>query len=565
MEEEESYWKQVMGKHQTRREMLRKMGLAGIGLAGVSLINYGVRQPAETLTMALAAETTPAASGKVKPKGKITYTMSTDVGTNDPMVLTGGIDTLYYLAMYESLAARDLDGKLQPSLATSWKITDKGMTLEFTIRKGVKWHNGDPLTAEDVKFTFDRTKLPLAAKGGYQTLLKAIGEVQLAGEDKVVIRLKTPDGLMLNRAGVVMILPKKYIEKVGDDGFEKAPIGTGPYKFVKRVKAEFMELEAFEDWWGPQPWDSTFTQVKNVTLKHVPEHETRISMLKTGEADIIEGVLPKSAKDLEGIQGVKVLKEFPAQVIPIIFATFPETVPGTNIPNPFRDKKVRQALYMAVDRKAIITGIMRGLASELKGPWAKPIIGTDESAITPYPFDPKKAKQMLEQAKFPFDREWPVFAYTSSPGAPEAVEAAAGYWQQIGVKAKYTKMEVGTLMEKWQKHTEIYPFQFIRFQFPDFDPANVAYYAWRCGGWLSQMCDPELDKLMNEAEAAFEPEERDKVWKKVYLRFHEEALMLPLYNDVLIYGMGKRVNWKVPKGHIEPYGLERVTWSPGNP
>src|ERR671930_2304648 len=184
-----------------------------------------------------------------------------------------------------------------PSLAESWHVSPDGLVYDFTLRKGVKFHNGDLLTAEDVKFSFERYK-GAAAK----TLKDRVAAVETPGPLHVRFRLKNPwpDFMTFYTAasGAGWIVPKKYVEKVGDEGFKKAPIGAGPYKFVSFTPGVELALEANERYWRKSP------SVKRLVLKAVPDETTRVAMLKRGEVDIAYGLRGPVAEDVRRTAGL---------------------------------------------------------------------------------------------------------------------------------------------------------------------------------------------------------------------------------------------------------------------
>src|SRR5713101_4066368 len=183
-------------------------------------------------------------------------------------------------AIHDALT-KPMPGKLiTPSLAESWSVSKDGLSYDFVIRKGVKFHNGDPVTAEDVKFTFERYK------GASAPLLKdRVKEIQILAPDRVrfVLKQPWPDFMAFygtSATGAAWIVPKKYVEKVGDEGFKKAPVGAGPFKFVSFNPGIELVLEAFPDYWRKPP------QVKRVIMRSIPDESTRAAAVKTGEAEV---------------------------------------------------------------------------------------------------------------------------------------------------------------------------------------------------------------------------------------------------------------------------------------
>lgn len=505
----------------------------------------------------------PAASKKL-PRGEVVYMMVNDLGTLDPLNLAGGTDTPVYMALYDSMTWSDKEGKDHPGVVVGWRYLDQ-KTVELKFRKGLKFHNGEAFTAQDFEAAVKKGYTEYAAKSGIMTVLKYVESYEVMDDYTFVFHLKDPLATFLLRVTgntfTSLLQPKDYIAKVGNKGFEKKPVGMGPYKFVERLKGEHIKLTASTNWYGPRPWDGP-VQVKDVKIIFIPESETRQAMLRTGAGDIDEMVLPKIAQGMVKDPKLKIVRVLPNQFIQFNINTAVKKIPGTNIPSPFLDVRVRRAISMAIDKKAIIDGIMMGFAQETVGPWNSPVMGAAPDEVTPILYNPEGAKKLLKEANFPFDQKYDMVAYKTSPGAAEAMEAVVGYLNQIGVKTNFKLVEVGTLMKWWQDPTreKTYPFQFLRHQTTSSDPVGFTYYAWGTKKWLSVVWDEGLDKLLAERETIFDDAKARVHYKKIYKYAQENVINITIYQDVLLHGLGSRVDWWIPKGSIEPYGLERITW-----
>src|SRR5512136_2871641 len=222
-------------------------------------------------------------TGGAAPEGQMTWAVHVSLAPTwlDPAETEGIITPFMVLyALHDALVKPMPAGDNTPSLAESWTQSRDGLVYEFVLRKNVKFHNGDPVTAEDVKFSFDRYK-GAAAK----LLHDRVREVQIVDPGRVRFHLKEPwpDFMTFygtSATGAAWIVPKKYVEKVGDDGFKKAPIGAGPYRFVSFTPGVELVLEAFEQYWRKSP------SVKRLVLRVIPDEATRLAALKRGEVDI---------------------------------------------------------------------------------------------------------------------------------------------------------------------------------------------------------------------------------------------------------------------------------------
>src|SRR5882672_5439161 len=229
------------------------------------------------------------------PAGQVTLAVTVTLAPTwfDPAETPGVITPFLMLYVLHDALVKPMPGNAwAPGLAESWTMSKDGLTYEFVLRKGVKFHNGDPLTAEDVKYSFERYK------GGGASILKArVAAVEIVDPQRVRFRLKNPwpDFLTFYTAasGAGWIVPKKYVEKVGDEGFKKAPVGAGPYKYVSFTPGVELVMEAFEGYWRKTP------SVKRLVFKVIPDESTRLAALKRGEVDIAYSIRGELAEEMQ--------------------------------------------------------------------------------------------------------------------------------------------------------------------------------------------------------------------------------------------------------------------------
>src|SRR5712692_5117607 len=243
----------------------------------------------------------PSAARADAPAGQVTWAVSVSLPPAwfDPAEATGTlIPFSVYYALHDALA-KPLPGKaMAPSLAESWSASADGLTYEFVLRQGVRFHNGDPVTADDVKFSFERYR-GVSAKA----LKERVRQVQVVDPHRVRFQLQESWADFLTfyatpATAAAWIVPKKYLEKVGDEGFKKAPVGAGPYRFVSFNPGVELVLEANEQYWRKSP------SVKRLVLKAVPDEVTRAAMLKRGEADIAYALRGPIAEDIRRTPGL---------------------------------------------------------------------------------------------------------------------------------------------------------------------------------------------------------------------------------------------------------------------
>ena len=298
-------------------------------------------------------------------------------------------------ALHDALVKPMPSGLNTPSLAESWTVSKDGLTYEFLIRKDAKFHNGDPVTADDVKFTFERYK-----GSGAKLLKDKVKEVQIVAPNRVRFILKEawPDFMAsygTSATGAGWIVPKKYIEKVGEDGFKKAPVGAGPYKFVSFNPGVELVLEAFPDYWRKPP------SVKRLVMKSIPDETTRAAAVKTGEVDaaylfggaIAEELTPDAGREARGAAGLRhLLAGFPRPVGPEVTvarsARSARGQPGHRSPGPQsgRDARVRETdgLVRAPDVRvrAADSSALRTIPSAPSSSWSRPASPTASTAAT---------------------------------------------------------------------------------------------------------------------------------------------------------------------------------------
>ena len=390
------------------------------------------------------AKAQPTPTPKPKPKEKTTFRIAVgiDPDTLDPVATT--TTTVGNMVDYvvETLVRIDKEGKLQPLLATSWEVSDDGLTVTFHLRKGVKFHDGTPFNAKAVKFNIDRmldpnVRVPIRAP------YTPIKSVEVVDDYTVRLHLKEPSAPLVNAfswttAG--MISPAS-INKFGNSYKSVVhPVGTGPYVFKERVKGEHITVEKFADYWGKKPYYDV------VEFRIVPEAATRESLLLAGQVDLI--ILPPAA-DIPALQQNSDVKVLLAPSDRTIFVAI------NNLDPVLKDKRVRQALNYAVDKKAIIDKVLFGAADPMDAPMAPSLFGYCK--IGEYPYDPDKAKALLKEAgheKLELKFIAPTGRYVQDF---QAAQAISGYLEEVGVHAPVSTMDwpsyVATIVKPPKENT----------------------------------------------------------------------------------------------------------------
>ncbi len=388
------------------------------------------------LLVALVFISAPVPRLEAAPEGQMNFAVHVTLAPKwlDPAETESAITPFMVLYAIHDAMLKPMPGSpTTPSLAESWTLSKDGLVYEFVLRNGVKFHNGDPVTADDVKFSFERYR------GGSAKLLKEkVREVRVVDPRRVRFVLKDPwpDFLTFygtTATGAAWVVPKKYVEKVGDDGFKKGPIGAGPYRFVSSTAGIELTLEAFESYWRKVP------SVKRVVMKSVPDETTRAAALKRGEVDVAYFLNGPVAEDVRRTPGLKLTA---MRTNAVFFLDF---VDQWDPKSPWHDRRVRLAASLAIDRKAINDAESLGF-SGLTGSIV-PRHMEFALPVEPHPYDPKRAKQLLVEAGYPngFD------GGEISPNPPyfSMAEAAANYMGAVGIRTRVKTLERATWLSMW--------------------------------------------------------------------------------------------------------------------
>ena len=382
-----------------------------------------------TATPAPAAE--PAPAGRAVMAWHVTISPSWfDPSTAPPQITPFGM--LY--AIHDALVRPYPGQKMGPSLAESWEESEDGLTYQFKLRPGLKFHNGDPVTTEDVKFSFERYQ-----GTGAQTLKDHVREVEIVDPLVVRFHLKEPwpdfmtfYGTTATAAGIV--LPKNYLTQIGDDGFKKQPVGAGPYKFVSSKPGVEVVLEADPGYWRRVP------SVKTLVMRSIPDATTRALTLKTGEADFAYALDGTAAEGIKDDPSIKIVATKHAS------CNWIEFTEQWDPKSPWHDKRLRLAVNYALDRRAISEVGCLGFCPPAGV--IVPRVMDFALQVEPMPYDPAKAKQLLAEAGYPNGIE--AGDFTMIPGFPTIAETVMNYLNAAGVRVRLKQMERATFYADWQ-------------------------------------------------------------------------------------------------------------------
>jgi peptide/nickel transport system substrate-binding protein len=491
-----------------RRSIIRGFVLGLLGGLGVLL--------ADSLG---AAEVSPR-----QPAGEMRWALYVTLSPSwfDPAEVSGFLTPFWVLyAMHDALVKPMPDNPMAPCLAESWTVSADQRTYEFKLREGLQFHNGDPFTAEDVQFSFQRYK-------GSKLLHEKVRQVEVVDPWRVRFHLHEPWPDFMTfygtlSTGAAWIVPKKYVEQVGDEGFKKHPIGLGPYKFVSHTPGVELVMEAFEGYWRQVP------HVKRLVYKSVPEATTRMAMLKKGEVDLAY-LLPVPLA--EEVQRDPQLRLAFSGGIGVFWLDFFEQ---WDPKSPWHDRRVRLAANYAIDRQAISEAETLGASK----PTGNMIPRHFEFALPrePYPYDPTKAKQLLAEAGYPqgFDGG----DLTPIPPYLELGEAIGNYLGAVGIRVKVRPMERAAFFAAWRGKqlrglcacsTGAYGNAATR----------LAEFVVQSGAYAYGGYD-DIDALFRQQAVETDRGKREALLHQIQQLMHERVMVGPIYEYIWPSGVGPRV------------------------
>ena len=461
-----------------------------------------------------------------KPEGELTYAMHVTLAPVwfDPGENTGIISPkMVQYGLHDALFKPMPEGRMTPSLAESYTESTDKLTYEFTLRSGTKFHNGAPVTAEDVKFTFERYK-GAAAKA----LKEKVKSVEVVDERRVRFHLHAPwpDFLLFYAtpaSGAAWIVPKQYITTVGDDGYKQHPIGAGPYKFVSHKPGIELVLEAFEEYWRKSP------HIKRLIMKVVPDESTRLAMLKNGEADIAYLMVGAIGEEVKRDPRLKLIPSGGQSIQWVCL--FDQSDPKS----PWHDPRVRLAANLAIDRKAISDIESYGVAP----PMGSIIPPEFEFAlhVEPYEYNPTKAKQLLKEAGYAKGFDAGEFTTTVQYSSP--TEAVVNYLAAIGIRSQLRTMERAAWLAAW-KEKKLRGMSFCGAGGFGNAVTRIENYFVSTGTY-AYVNYPDMDALFKAQETETDPNKRQAMLHEIQRLAYERALFVPLYSWVWHTGIGPRV------------------------
>jgi peptide/nickel transport system substrate-binding protein len=437
-------------------------------------------------------------------------------------------------ALHDALVKPMPGGLNTPGLAESWSVSKDGTVYEFVIRKNARFHNGDPVTADDAKFSFERY-----TGGGARLLKEKVKDVQVVAPNRVRFVLKEawPDFMAFygtSATGAAWIVPKKYVERVGEEGYKKAPVGAGPYKLVSFTAGIELVLEAFPDYWRKSP------SVKRLVMRSIPEESSRAAAVKTGEVDLAYLLSAPIAEDLRRTSGMRI-------VAPLVYGIYwLDFLDQWDKKSPWNDRRVRQAASLALDRPAINQAEMLGLG-KVTGSFVPPTFDFSLT-IEPPPLDPKRARQLLAEAGYPngFD----AGDLTPLPPYTALGETVGGYLQAIGIRSRVRTMERAAYLSAWREK-KLKGLLIGATGAAGNAAARLEPFFTRNGIYAYGSL-PEIDELFQRQAREPDRKSREALLHQIQRLVADQALAVPIFQQAFIWGVGPRVA-ETGAGLIEGY------------
>jgi peptide/nickel transport system substrate-binding protein len=470
----------------------------------------------------------------------ITIANQGDAATLDGHMRNETTTQMIQLHVYDRLVVFDASVKIRPALATSWTRKDP-TTWVFTLRSGVRFHNGEPFDAAVAAWNLKRAKTH--PKSEFKAYANSVAEARALDATTLELTTAGPAPDLLTNLVQIMMLPPKYVEEKGDAHVARNPVGTGPYKFVEWVKDDRIVLEANPDYWGGKP------DIGRVVFKPIPEDATRAAALVTGEVDVVWGVAVQDVPRIEAEPGLMVLRSPTQRVIYLSFDMFRKAdSPGVGGgPNPFADVRVRRAIYHAVDVDGMIKAVMGGSGAPATQFVTAPVFGYNPD-VKRLAYDPARAKALLAEAGYPRGfaarLDCPNDRYVNDAALCEAV---AGQLAKVGVRITPNAVPKAVF-------------------FPQIDRFESSFYlaGWGtldAGATLSAVVQTndrakgtgrinrgryssaEVDAIIRKGRQTLDDREREALYRSAIALAMGEVAWVPLHQQEMILGVKKGLSF----------------------
>ena len=481
----------------------------------------GAIRLALAIALALTAFATPAPAAKRDNSIRFAYDQL--VENIDPYFNSGRLGVIVAHQVWDTLIYRDpKTNAYKGQLATAWRWIDD-RTLEFDLRQGVKFHNGQDFTADDVVYTLNFVSKP-ENKVVTQQNVDWIDHAEKLDAYKVRVIAKKPFPAAIEYlAGPVVIHPHEYYSKVGPKGMNEKPVGSGPYRIAQHVPGKLILLERNPDYFkdGPKP----AANVARVEIRIIPDRQSQVAELLAGSVDIIMNVAVDQAQQMRAVPGLQVVS---GETMRITFLQF-DTTDQTLAP-PLKDIRVRKAILHAVDREGMVKSIVGEGSRVLHTICFPSQFGCTDEGAPRYAYDPAKAKQLLAEAGYPNGFDVDLYAYRER----NHVEAIIGYLHAVGIRANLRFLQYVAVRDSTRAHKAPLSHQtWGSFSVNDVSASTPVFFEFTADDVNR---DPEIRDLLERGDSSVDPAARKQAYAKALALIQERAYALPLFSLTTYYG-----------------------------
>ncbi len=478
-------------------------------------------------------------SGTATAKDLFVVDLVQEPASLDPHVQWNPDSYFVYRNIFDNVVTRDDEGKIIPQVATAWRQVDDS-TVEFTLRSDIKFHDGTALTAEDVAFSVKRITNPEFKSpqlGQFNSIVDAI----VVNPTTLQLKTNGPYPVLLAQLTKLSVVPKAHVTQVGNERFNQAPMGSGPYKFVAIQRGVKTTLARNDAYWGPK---GVFTTAE---FHAVPDPATRVANLRSGKADLIVTINPDLATEMKADNRVKVLSVLSERVAYFHL---------NSLTGPTADLRVRQAIAHAIDKQGIIDGLMGGYDKPVTTMMAPVHVGYVEG-FKGYAYDPTKAKALLREAGVTPNTSFTLF--TSPTFDQRIVQAIQQMLIDVGMKVTLTSTDFAG----WLKRAQSSPAEFGEMTFSRWscgcqDADGVLFPLFHSTSSWAKSRDAEMDKALEAGRSSLDLNVRLQHYKKVHEIAETTLPLVPLYQAAILYGARKELRWRPTPN--ESFFLNRMGW-----
>jgi peptide/nickel transport system substrate-binding protein len=531
----------------SRRDFIKILTGAGISYGAASLLATACSGP--TATPTAEATAVPAATATPEPTQAPTaaptaepQTLRIAIGANptnlNPADFVSQVDYLIMANMYEGLLEITPDGEYAPKLATDWTLSDDNLTWTFQLREGVKFHDGEEFNAEAAKAFYDYIGDPANEMGHLNYIEDDIDDIRATGDYTLEIVTKEPFfGLLNTVAYWLPIASPAALQRLGPD-LKTQPVGTGPFVFEEWSPGSLVMLKN-DEYWGSEP------TLDRIEWRFLAEGNARVSALEAGDVDVIQDVSPTDIGRLREREGIDVRLAPSVRILTIHFNHMQEY---------FGDPRVRQAFNYAIDRQAIYDNILQGVGQIAQTYVTHATWGYRDPQVT-YPYDPEKARQLLEEADFPFDETLKLYTPDGrSFGDRRTAEAIQGMLGEVGINVDVQVFEWANFVDAiWRTPIDdpLITERAMHVQnFGDFNAAFAAAAVELCEGGDNFLpegtnyvfyCDEELDELIKTTKSTLNLDDRREMIGELIDYYSENAVRMPIADQQSVFAMRDNV------------------------